>query len=210
MKITLNLAPAESLRDRVALVWAVPVTIVCLAFLIFLVKVTTAEIRHYHTVEIQLEDVQTKTADLHNQEVEMRTRLDNPASHDLLQRANFVNALIDQKKLSLTDVTARVAGLLPEDAHLTGLALASPKKEGAIEYDLRMAITARNEDAVETFVNDLEDAPDFKDVSILNQGFQEDSSQGDEVNIICQARYLPGTDLSKESSSEEKSTPDHK
>ncbi len=73
-----------------------------------------------------------------------------------------------------------------------------------------MAITARNEDAIETFINDLEDAPDFKDVSILNQGFQEDSTQADQVNIICSARYLPGTDLTEESSSEEKPTPNHK
>lgn len=121
-----------------------------------------------------------------------------------------MNALIDQKKLSLTEVSGRIAGLLPEDAHLTGLALASPKKEGEISYDLRMAITARNEDAIETFINDLEDAPDFKDVSILNQGFQEDSTQADQVNIICSARYLPGTDLTEESSSEEKPTPNHK
>jgi hypothetical protein len=209
MKITLNLAPAESVRDRIALAWAVPVSVVCLIFLVFLGRVTTAEIRHYHTVEVQLDDVQRKTADLHQQEMEIRSRLDDPVSRQLLQRANFVNGLIDQKKLSLTDVTARIAGLLPEDAHLTGFELSSPKKEGAIEYDLRMAITARNEDAVEQFVNDLEDAPDFQDVSIVNQGFQADSTLPDQVNIMCQARYLPGTDLSKENTSEEKPTPNH-
>jgi hypothetical protein len=102
-----------------------------------------------------------------------------------------------------------LAGLLPEDAHLTGLILVAPKKPGD-DYMLRMGITARNEDAVETFINDLEDAPDFKDVSILNQGFQEQSSQPDQVNVICTARYLPGTDLSKGNPSEEESTPDSK
>ena len=87
-------------------------------------------------------------------------------------------------------MSARLAGLLPEDAHLTGLALTSPKKPGD-DYMVRMGITARNEDAIETFINDLEDAPDFKDVSILNQGFQEESSQGQQVNVMCTARYLP-------------------
>ncbi len=130
MKITLNLAPAESLRNRVALVWALPLTIVCLAFLIVLGRAMMREFRHYHSIETQLAEVQTKTANLHNQEKTLRRRLDDPSSHDLLQRANFVNALIDQKKLSLTEVSGRIAGLLPEDAHLTGLALASPKKDG--------------------------------------------------------------------------------
>ncbi len=209
MKITLNLAPAESLRDRIALVWTVPLTVICVAFLIYFGRATFAEIRHDHSVESQLADIQQKTADLHNQEVGIRAKLDTPASQALITRANFVNTLIDQKRLSLTDISARVAGLLPEDAHLTGLALVSPKKDGEITYDLRMAISARNEDAVETFINDLEDAPDFKDVTIVNQGFQADSTLPDEVNIICTASYLPGTDLNKESSSEEKPTPNH-
>lgn len=56
---------------------------------------------------------------------------------------------------------------------------------------VRMGLTSKGEDAVETFLNDLEDAPDFKDISIINQGFQEESSLGTEVNLMCTARYLP-------------------
>ena len=51
---------------------------------------------------------------------------------------------------------------------------------------VRMGITAKGEDAIETFLNDLEDAPDFKDVSIVNQGFQEEASQGPQVTLYAQ------------------------
>jgi hypothetical protein len=78
------------------------------------------------------------------------------------------------------------------------------------DYMIQMGITARNEDAVETFINDLEDSPDFKDVAIINQGFQEESSQPDQVNIMCSAHYLPGIDLSTGKMSEEESKPDSK
>jgi len=59
---------------------------------------------------------------------------------------------------------------------------------------LRMGVAARSEAGLETFLNDLEDAPEFKDVSIINQGFQEDSAQAGQVNVILTARYLPGAE----------------
>ena len=88
---------------------------------------------------------------------------------------------------------ARIAGLLPEDAHLIGLALMSPRKPGD-DYAVRLGITAKGEESVQTFLNDLEDSPDFKDVSIQNEGFTEEAAQSQQVNLICTARYLPGAE----------------
>jgi hypothetical protein len=206
MKITLNLSPAESARDRYALAWALPATVVGLAVLLVLGRASRREYRDYRDIQSQVADVQTRTAELQGQEAAIRKKLENPQYRDLLHRAQFVNGLIDEKKLSLAEVSARVAGLLPQDARLTGLALFSPKKPGD-DYGVRMGITAKNEDSIETFVNDLEDAPDFKDVSILNQGFQEESSQPEQVNIVCTARYLPGTDINTGKTSAQEPTP---
>jgi hypothetical protein len=202
MKITLNLSPPASARDRYALAWAIPATILGLTVLIVLGRASLQEYRDYRAIQSQLEEVQTRTAELQNQEAAIHRKLEDPVYRDLLHRAQFVNKLIEQRTLSLTEVSARLAGLLPQDAHLTGLALSSPKQPGD-DYGVRMGITARNEDAVETFINDLEDSPDFKDVSILNQGFQEESSQPEQVNIVCTARYLPGTDVNAEKPSAE-------
>ena len=205
MKITLNLSPAASARDRYALGWAIPATMVGLAALFLLGRASFQEFRDYRGIRDQLAEVQKRNTELHNEEVTIRRKLEDPVYRDLLHRAKFVNTLIEERELSLTALSARLAGLLPEDAHLTGLALTSPKKPGD-EYAVRMGITARNEDAVETFINDLEDAPDFKDVSITNQGFQEQSSQPDQVNIVCTAYYLPGIDIATGKTSAEEST----
>jgi hypothetical protein len=209
MRITLNLSAAPSVRDRYALAWAIPTTIIGLALLILLGRASVQEYRDYRGIQGQLVEVQTRTADLHNQEAALRRKFEDPVYRNLLQRARFVNNLIEQKQLSLTEVSARLAGLLPEDAHLSNLALASPKKPGD-DYMIRMGITARNEDAIETFINDLEDAPDFKDVSILNQGFEEQSSQPDQVSVVCTARYLPGIDINTGKPSAEESTSNNK
>ena len=193
MKITLNLSPAASLRDRYALAWAVPATLVGAVALVLLVRASLHESRNYWGIQSQLTEVQLRSQELSKQETAIRRKFEDPAYRQLLGQAKFVNTVIDQKKLSLTELTARVAGLLPEDAQLTGLGLTSPKKPGD-DYMVRLGINARSEDAVETFINDLEDSPDFKDVSIVNQGFQEDTPQGEQVNVVCTARYLPGAE----------------
>lgn len=205
MKITLNLSPAESVRDRYALMWGGPATVLGLMALVLLGRASIREYRDYHGIEQQLSEIQARADALRDREAAIRRKLEGPANRDLLHQVRFVNQLIDQRQLSLTEVSMRVAGLLPEDAHLTGLALTSPKKPGE-DYLVRMGITAKGEDAVETFINDLEDSVDFKDVTIVNQGFQEESSLGDQVNIVCTARYLPGAEKAFELASQEPAT----
>jgi hypothetical protein len=209
MKITLNLSPAASLRDSLALTWAVPATVIGLAALIFLGRASLHEYRDYQGMQHQLSEIQGRADELRNQEAAIRRMLDNPAHRELFRQVQFVNKLIDQRKLSLTELSARVAGLLPDDTFLMGLALTAPKKPGD-DYIVRLGITTKNEDAIETFLNDLEDAPDFKDVSIINQGFQETITQADQVSVVCTARYLPGIDPEAENTGAEESTPNSK
>jgi hypothetical protein len=193
MRITLNLSPAPSARQRYALAWAIPATLVGAVALVLLGRALRREFREYREVQSQVGEVQKHAEDLREEERSIRRKLDDPAYHELLRRSQFVNSLIDQRRLSLTDLSARLAGLLPDEAHLTGLSLTTPKGKNE-EYVVRMGIVAKNEDAIETFLNDLEDAPDFKDVVIVNEGFLEESAQPGQVNIVCTARYLPGAE----------------
>src|ERR1039458_1102360 len=148
MRITLNLSPAASARDRLALAWAIPATIAGLAAVILFGRASLNEYREYQVIQNQLAEVQARTDGLRNQEAAVRGKLEDPAYRDLLHRAQFVNSLIQQRKLSLPKVSARLAGLFPEDAHFTILVLASPRKPED-DYTIRMGITARNEDALD-------------------------------------------------------------
>jgi hypothetical protein len=201
MRVSLNLSLRASARDRYALAWALPVTLAAVAALVLIGRASLREYRTYHDMQRQLTEVQKRLDELKIQEAASKRKFDYPAYRDLLRRSNFVNELIDERKLSLAELSARLAGLLPQDARLTGLGLSYPKKPGD-DFTVRMGITAKGEDAVETFINDLEDSVDFKDVSIINQGFQEESSQGEEVNLICTARYLPGAEEEVEEASQ--------
>ena len=202
MRLTLNLSPSANLRERFALLWAIPATILGGALLFFLCRGSLREFHEYRSIEEQLKEVQAHAADLRSQEATLRRKLESSANEDLLRRAKFLNELIDQRVLSVPALSARLAGLLPESARLTTLSVESPKEPSG-DYTLRMGISAKSEEAVDTFLGDLEDAPDFKDVSIINQGFQGESAETQEVNLICTARFLPGAELAMEEESQE-------
>ena len=188
MRITLNLSTADSSRGRYTLAWAIPATVAGLVGLLWLGVSTAREIREYRAVQRQVAEIQQREDQLRGQEAAIRKELDKPEYGELLRQTRFVNSLIDQKQVSLTELAAQFADLMPEEARLSGLSLAS-KGEYLV---VRFTITAKSEEAVETFLGDLEDAPDFKDVTILNQGFQEEGAQPGQVSVACTARYLPG------------------
>jgi hypothetical protein len=188
MRITLNLAVAESPRDRYALTWAVPATLVGLLGFVLLGVSIVRESRDYRAVRRQVVEIQQREEQLRAQGAEIRKELEKPEFRELLRQARFINTLIDQKQVSAAELATRLADFLPDEARLTGLTLSW---QGG-DLIVRMGISGKSEEALESFLGDLEDAPDFKDVTIINQGFQEEGAQPGQVSIACTARYLPG------------------
>jgi regulator of replication initiation timing len=202
MRISLNFSYAESWRDRYALVWAIPATTVGLLGALVLGIYALREFRQLREVRQQVAEVARRDDALRLQEDGLRRELASPQHRELLTKVRFVNTLIGQKRLSLTDLAGRLTEFLPENARLTALELNSKEKEE--DYTLRMMIAAKNEEAVETFLARLKDAPDFADVAISNDGFQEETANPAEVQMACTARYLPAGKGNMEGSRAEK------
>jgi hypothetical protein len=55
---------------------------------------------------------------------------------------------------------------------------------------VRFALVGNSEEAIEAFLSNLEDASDFADVAVLNQGFAQESGTQGSVTVVCMARYL--------------------
>jgi len=187
MKVELNLARAESRRERYVLAWAVPALALGLAGLLYLGHSTTRELGRYRQVHASLAGLQEQDSHLREREAALRKDLGQPQFREVFREVQFVNGLIERKQVSLTELATRVTKLLPPDARLAGLALV-PKTD---QLTVRLVITAKNEEAVENFVSNLEDSPDFKDPLIANQGFEEQGSGGGPVTVSCSARYVP-------------------
>jgi Tfp pilus assembly protein PilN len=118
----------------------------------------------------------------------LRRRLEEPESRRLLDDVRFVNELIEEKRFSVTGFVADITGLIPDEVRLTGLALAPQGQELAV----RFVITGKSEEAIERFLSELEDSPHFKDVAIINEGFEQTGATSELENIPCTAHYLAG------------------
>jgi hypothetical protein len=88
----------------------------------------------------------------------------------------------------VTGLAADITDLMPDEVRLTGLALAPDGRELAV----RFVITGKSEEAIESFLSDLEDSPRFKDVAIIKQGFEEKGASSELEDIACTAHYVPG------------------
>ena len=188
MKIVLNLAIPPRARERYALYWAIPATLLGVAGLAFLLLFTVRSFREYKGVQKSVAEQQGRENTLRAQEMALRKQLEEPKSRRLLDDVQFVNALIEQKRVSLTGLATDITDLMPDEVRLTGLALAPEGQELAV----RFVITGKSEEAIERFLSDLEDSPHFKDVAIVNQGFQQTGAASELENIACTAHYLPG------------------
>ncbi|MGH9352641.1 MAG: hypothetical protein ACRD2G_10850 [Terriglobia bacterium] len=189
MKVRVNLAQPEKWRERTVYVWA-PILIlggsVLLVYLIFASARQFAEYRKVDraVVRYEAEVHETKTKGIH-----LTAVLRQPQTLKLYAQINFLNSLIEQKKLSLSGLTLKVAKFLPSQVRITGLALAETTKGPVIEISVEGAVNQ----VTGAFLNNLEASPDFEGVTVLDQSFGAENQPGNLVSLTCSARYIGKT-----------------
>ena len=188
MRVTLNLAIPPSARERYALLWAIPATLLGIAGLVLIILFSDRSYRQYRVVHASVVRYQDRDSALRAQEMALRRVLEQPASRRLLNDVQFLNALIKAKQVSLTSLAADITELIPDDVRLSALAMAPDGNELAV----RFVITGTNAEAIERFLSDLEDSPHFKDVAIINEGLEETGENTELENIACTAHYVAG------------------
>jgi Tfp pilus assembly protein PilN len=181
MRVTLNLAIPPSARERYALLWAIPATLLGIAGLVLIILSSNRSYREYKVVH-------TSVVRYQDREMALRRVLEAPASRRLLNDVQFINALIEAKQVSLTSLAADITKLIPDDVRLSSLAMGPDGREMAV----RFMITGKNSEAIERFLGDLEDSPHFKDVAIINEGLEETGANTELENIACTAHYVVG------------------
>jgi Tfp pilus assembly protein PilN len=186
MKITLNLATPPSPHERYGLAWAIPTVVVALVGMGLLAFFARRNYRDYRAVHRSVLEMQQREAELRSRELSLRRELEQPQFREVYRQAQFVNALIDQRRFSLTELTQKVSNLLPGEVRLTSLVLPQGGKEPVV----RFSVVGNSEEAIEAFLSNLEDASDFADVAVLNQGFAQESGTQGSVTVVCMARYL--------------------
>lgn len=193
MKVSLNLSLAQSFRQRHVVAWSLPLLAVSFLLLFRLGLSIRANWREYRGVREAVEREQSHQNELAGQEAVLKGKLDEPENRALLREVQFVNSVIEQRRLSFTGLTEKVTVLLPPQVRLAALSLPDSSGDPVVHFGVEGA----SEEPVETFLTNLEDSPDFRDVSLLSQGFEE-KGNGAPVSITCTARYVGGRSDSDE------------
>ena len=187
MKIELNLSLSQSFRQRHLVAWSLPLLLVSVALLFRLGLSMRTNWSEYRSVRQAVGREEARRNDLAARENALKKQLDLPDNRALLHEVQYVNYLIDQRQLSFSDLTFKVTGLLPPEVRLTGLSLPDASGDPVV----RFSVEGTSEGPVETFLSNLEDSPDFRDVTVTSQGFEE-KGNGAPVSIGCTARYVGG------------------
>ena len=193
MRVDLNLGRAQGFRQRHLVAWSVPVLAVAALLLVRMVVGVEANWRQYRTVSAAADREAARQNDLLVREATLRRKLDEPDNRALLREVQFINYLIDDRRLSFGELTDRVTALLPPQARLSGLSMPDSSGDPLVHF----MVEGASEEPVETFLTNLENSPDFREVVINNQGFEEKDSSasgggGAPVSITCSARYVGG------------------
>ena len=189
MKITLNLATPSSARERYAVAWAIPGTAVGLAALIALSVAGVKDYRAYRRVRDSVAEIKREETRVQAQEAALRKELERPQLRDIYRHTRFINGVIERREFSMTRFVEKVTELVPGEVRLEGLALDLDSEERLV----RLAVSANTEEALEKFLVNLEDSPDFADVTIVSHGLPEEQEGESELaTVSCTARYVGG------------------
>lgn len=186
MKISVNLAAHSSPGERYALAWALPLALFGALGFVFLVRSVVYNFNQYHKVERNLDAVVLKNKAMSDMEAALRKDLDLPEQKAQFQKAHFVNGLIDKKQFSLPELTRQVSKLIPASARVLSLSANRPKADILI----RVSVVAQDEEELEKFIENIEEAPEFADLNISNQSQATAKLMPGMVGIVCTARYL--------------------
>jgi len=188
MRVLLNLAVPPSAHERYALLWAIPATLLGVTGLTLILMFSLRSYREYKVVQKSVDELQERDNAVRGREMALRRQLDDPESRRLLDDVKFVNGLIEQKQVSLTGLAADITELIPDDVRLRALDM---EPEGH-QQALRFVITGKDAKAIERFLNNLENSPHFRDVAIINEGFEEAGTSSELENVPCTAHYIVG------------------
>ncbi len=190
MRVTLNLAETPSARERYAAFLSLPVALLALAGCIALCVSGGRNLMQYRQARRDLMKLQEQEIALTVSEKDLIKEFDRPALRSSFNEAQIINDLIDRKRITITDVTARVAKLLPSQVRLTSLSLAP----SGVELVVRITVAGNSEENVERFLSNLEESRDFADATILNPAVAEAGGVGNQVSMTCAAHYAGAED----------------
>ncbi|HXN24530.1 MAG TPA: hypothetical protein VOA41_17480 [Candidatus Dormibacteraeota bacterium] len=186
MKIRLNVAtlPIEVHRRFLAgagLVGIV-VTIALLALGLHVYRVHNAESKY----RSEMNQIQAEMQELFRKQTDIEQFFSRPENGKLSGRAQFLNAMIDERSFNWTKMFMDLEKLLPEGVHV--LSIAPALKNGRVE--VKLVVGASNDETKLKFLRTLESSKDFKHLQVIGEQRPAKAETTDKILVDLTVSYL--------------------
>jgi hypothetical protein len=185
VRINLNLGKTENPFEHYMAAWAAPALVIASLFLGRGFYIAGRDFLKVRRVEKSLLEYDGQISSLRDRANRAQQMLVKPSTRELQRKADFLNELISQRQVSLSEVTLKMSRLLPDEARLAGLSTVPTKTIPKV----RVSVEGKTLEAVNTFLENLEQSPDFSDVIVTGQAFEKPGPQGTLVALKCTAFY---------------------
>ena len=186
MQIRLNLATRPLENTRRFVFAAATAGVVLVALLIVLSNSAYHTWKQNREMREEMSRLQSELRDFRDQRRELEEVFRRDETKRAMDRAAFLNGLIEQRSFPWTRIFMDLERLLPPGARV--VSLAPKREEGRIE--LRMAVGAQNDTSKVRFLKALEESAEFERVLVTSERRKDAATgEGDPITMEVSARY---------------------
>ena len=194
MRFDINLAsqPYQDMQ-RLLVRWGAALLVAVLIAGGLLFKAGTAIVTWKH-MRAQIQSLQQQIGIEDDKKNRVQLTLNQPANRDTRDRSQFLNAIIDQKAFSWTEVFMDLERIVPAQLKVASIV---PKVTQDDRLEVNLSVISPLHSAATELVRRLERSPHFSHAAIVSENSRAAQSnrnqplQGDEVQFQIVAEYIP-------------------
>lgn len=165
LNLHINLASEPFRKDRPILVASAGVALALVALLAVLIHLGMAERQDMADTRAAVGRLETQLRRLNAEEARLSATLQKPENTDVLERAIFLNALLQRKGISWTKIFADLESVMPYDVRLISVRPAVTARNDIV---LDMLVGAQSSEPVLKMLMELEGSPLFGQTALLS------------------------------------------
>jgi Fimbrial assembly protein (PilN) len=136
-------------------------------------------------------EIKAEIARRDQERVAAEAKLNAPQNRDIRDRSQFLNALIERKAFSWTQVFADLERIMPARLHVVSI---HPELNEDEQLQIKLTVAGESRERALDLVRRMEESPRFRQPVINNENAQTNSQiAGDKVEFNISALYLPAT-----------------
>jgi Tfp pilus assembly protein PilN len=185
MKVRLNLATAPLENHRRFVLSVGIIGVLALAALVLLGQNALSGWSANRTLRQEVSDLEKQMREYGEKRGELDAFFKEPSTREILNRAAFLNALIEQRSFPWTRVFSDLERRLPEGVRV--LNIAPQMRDGRVE--VKLTIGAATDRGKLEFLKTLESAPEFSRLQVLGESRPHEGGAADAVVVELAMLY---------------------